>query len=87
MSLLAKERGEGEGELRNRVRTVKILHLFMTKGINLSTKKAMVCAHEGSRESINANASQRAGHSTERSLAPEHLEIRSSNNFWLPCFM
>lgn len=90
ISLLGERRGEEREtacELRNREGAVKILHLSILGGINLSTQKGMVCACEGRRESINANASQWTGHSIERSSAPERLEIRSGNNFWLPCFM
>lgn len=63
---------------------VKVLVFFISGNINLCASKGRaLCAHERERESANTNASWRTGHSAERSSAPECLEIRGSNNFWL----
>lgn len=75
MILLGRRKGTRQEQLKYKV-------FFISENINLCASKGRaLCVH--GRESANTNASWRTGHSAERTSAPESLEIRGSNNFWL----
>lgn len=48
-------------------------------------ERARTCACEMGKK--NSNVSEWTGHFVECNQTLEHSEIRSSHNFWLPCFM